>query len=213
MKRLHIKPLKIGKVFPPKDKLAATIARMCILREDAMIEMLAILEDDLGKLDRPDAKNRKFYFLRNLIKTHSELCSAIQTLLMNPEFKQLLNEQSEESRKQFKSRLVVLKYQQVVKEVRNDICGHVSQGAVQSALNRISSESFGFFQLGDSAMETQFGFCGEVVAAMLLKGIRKRELQGVTGSRKFRQLRACLELASIADHCFVMYAADRGISL
>jgi hypothetical protein len=211
MTPLHIKLLKIRKVFPPRDALATMIARICILREDAMIEMLAILEQDMGKLDRPDIKSRQFYFLRNLIRTHAELYSAIQTLLMNPKFKQLMNRRTPAERAEFQRNQSALNYHQVLKEVRNDICAHVRQQAVQAALNRISAESFGFFQLGESAMKTQFGFCSEVVAAILLKGIPKRELKSNIGSKKFRQLRASLELSSLADGCFVMYALDRGI--
>jgi hypothetical protein len=107
MKQRHIWPVKIGQVFPPEDKLATIIVRICILREDAMIEMLAIAEENLGKLDRPNAQYRKFYFLRSLIRTHSALCSAVQTLLVNPELKQLLTKQSQAQRNEFKSKFGV----------------------------------------------------------------------------------------------------------
>jgi len=211
MSRLYIKPVKIRRIFPPNNELAAIIARICILREDAMIEMLAILEEDMGKLDRPDAKVRKFYFMRNLIRTHLELSSAIQTLLRNSEFKQILASQPEGARKEFEGKLSVLKYHPILKGVRNDICGNVRHDAVQDALNEMNDESFGFFQVGDSAMKSQFGFASEIVAAMLLRGVSQEELNSAIGSEKFRQLRACLELASVADHCFVMYAPSRGI--
>ncbi len=98
MSPIYIKPVKVQKVFPPNDELATIIVRICILREDAMIEMLAILEENMRELDRPDAKDRKFYFMRNLIRTHLELSSAIQTLLINPEFKRILGKQPEEER-------------------------------------------------------------------------------------------------------------------
>jgi hypothetical protein len=150
--------------------------------------------------------------VRNLIRTQSELYSAFQTLQSNREFKALLKRRPAEECHEFERKFKALNSNELLKEVRNDVGGHVRHKAVQRALNRISDEAFGFFQVGDSAMQTEYGFASQIVIAMLMKGVTKREVLRGIGSRKFRQLRAYLVLAHLADACFVMYALDRGIA-
>ena len=47
----YVKIVKLRKWFPPHDPLASKIARLCILREDLMLEMQGIYADTVAELD------------------------------------------------------------------------------------------------------------------------------------------------------------------
>jgi hypothetical protein len=176
-----------------------------------MLEVLAFMEDDLKKLDRLSVSARKFYFMRNIFRTQNELYSAIQTVRSNKEFKELVAQYPEE-RKKLDDAWQTLNSHELLKEVRNDVGGHIKHTAVKKALGRLSEESFGYLQVGENAAETQYGFSHNIAVAMLMKGVTKRERIRLRGSRKFKKLRAYLVLLTLADICFLVYALDRGIA-
>lgn len=131
----YVSIVAIRKWFPPHDSLAAKIARLCILREDLLTEMEGVFTEDIKELDGHSAEFRRMYFLRNLVRTQTELSSAIQVLLKDREFKDLLSNESTEVQKQFrKAARAIGKAHPIAKDVRNDICGHVKEKAVQEAL-------------------------------------------------------------------------------
>jgi hypothetical protein len=177
-----------------------------------MLEVLAFLEEDMGKVDRPDADARKFYFMRNLLRTQTELYSAIQRVRSNRQFKAMFAGRPIDERKDFDNKWNTLNSHELLKEVRNDVGAHVKESAVKAALKRLPDDSFDYLQVGDGTMDTQYGFASNIVVAMLMKGVTKQERIKLKGSKKFRQLRAYLVLAQLADMCFVWYALDRRIA-
>ncbi len=61
---------------------------------------------------------------------------------------------------------------EVVKEVRNDVCGHVRETVVQETLDEIAdSEVFGFLEIGPTMRRTYFKFAGELVIQILVRGV------------------------------------------
>jgi hypothetical protein len=117
-----------------------------------------------------------------------------------------------QEQQEFEAKWNALNSHELLKEVRNDVGGHVRESAVKAALRRLSDESFGFLQVGENAMDSQYGFAHNIVVAMLMKGVTKRERIKLKGSKKFKDLRAYLVLAPLADMCFLWYALDRGIA-
>jgi hypothetical protein len=189
--------------------LTAKIARLCILREDLLIEMHGVLTNDISALDDHSAEYRRMYFLRNLLRTHMELSGAVRTLLRSADFKALLERQPEVIRSAFAERVATLvRVHPILKDVRNDICGHVLESAVQSALERIPVDSFGFLDIGPIAKLTHFKFVGELVAEILLKGVSPEDRRNLVSSR-FGELAEVLPTFSIIEYCLVIYAMDR----
>src|SRR5712692_7799419 len=115
----HVSILKIRKWFPPDDPLAAKIARLCILREDLLLEMEGVFTEDIHELDDHSAEFRRMYFLRNLVRTQIELSSAIQVLLKDQEFKNLLAKESAQIQRDFrKAARAIGRAHPLAKEVR-----------------------------------------------------------------------------------------------
>lgn len=134
MRGAHVRIVVLRKWFPPDDPLAAKIARLCILREDLLIEMHGVYTESITELDGLSEQYRRMYFLRNLMRSQMELSGAIQVLLRTPEFSALLEKQSDEVKKKFTEVVSVLnRVHPLLKDVRNDIGGHVLESAVQSA--------------------------------------------------------------------------------
>ena len=155
------------------------------------------------------AASRRMYFVRNVIRTHMELSSGIRRLLSDSEFSALLKKQSARVRERFKSALAKLdEVHPLLKEVRNDIGGHVQEAAVQGALERMSWDSFGFLDVGPTALLTHYEFAGEVTAEILLKDVSREERLGIT-SRKYILIAELLPTFALIEYCFGIYAKDR----
>lgn len=205
----HVSIVKIRKWFPPHDRLAARIARLCILREDLLLEMEGVYTEDIDALDSHSAEFRRMYFLRNLVRTQIELSGAIQTLLKDQEFKDLLAKETVEIQKDFrKAARAISRAHPLAKDVRNDICGHVREAAIQEALERIDPGSWGFLSLGKVAKHTHYKFAAELTAEILLKGVSEEERQKVTSS-KWATIAEFVPLFALIERCVLIYAMDR----
>ena len=205
----RVRIVKIRKWFPPHDPLAAKIARLCILREDLLLEMHGVYTEDIGELDEHSPQFRRMYFLRNLIRTQMELSGAVQVLLKSPEFEQLLSRATQEIQKAFREAASVIgKAHPIAKDVRNDICGHVREQAVQAALEVIDPDSWGFLDVGRIAKQTHYKFAGELIAEILLKGVSREERAKIESS-KFATIAELTEIFSLIELCVLLYAEDR----
>jgi hypothetical protein len=165
--------VKLTKWFPPGNPLAAKIARLCILREDFLLEMNGVFTEEIKPLDGLSQEWRRLYFIRNLIRTLREIEAGMQRLLSDPEFRVLLADHKPEVREEFaKHAAAMAEGIQVVKEVRDDICGHVREAAVQESLDEMAgSEVFGFLEIGRTMQRTHFKFAGELVIQILVRGV------------------------------------------
>jgi len=210
----HVSIVKLRKWFPPHDPLAAKIARLCILREDLLVEMQGVHTEDIKELDGHSPQFRRMYFLRSLLRTQMELSSAIQTLLGNLDFKALLEKQSDEVKTKFAEAAALIgKAHSVLKDIRNEIGGHVQESGVQAALERIEANTpnaFGLLDLGPRANLTHYKFAGELTAEILLKDVSEEERRNIQ-SGKFALLADLLPTFTLIEHCLIMYAEDRGL--
>lgn len=67
--KIYLRQIKLRRWFPPNDRFAATVARLCILREDFALEMWGLYAAHIKRLDGHSAIWRQLYFWRNLVKT------------------------------------------------------------------------------------------------------------------------------------------------
>jgi hypothetical protein len=146
--RTSVRIVNLQKWFPSDSPLAAKIARTCILREDLLIEMQGVLTEDIEPLDGLSPEFRRIFFLRSLFQTYSELCSGLQTLFGCPDFRALLGKQPDSVKAKFREQAqTIATVHPILKDVRNDVCGHVLNRAVQEALERIPEKPLVFWRL------------------------------------------------------------------
>jgi hypothetical protein len=205
----YVRIVKLRQWFPADDPLAAPIARLCILREDLLLEMHGVYNEDVRDLDDGWPSFRRMYFLRNLVRTQSELSRGIHTLVRHPEFKKLLDKEPTPVRKQFRMAVrAISRAHQVVRDVRNDICGHVLERAVQEGLERINHAAWGFLDLGKTADYTHYKFVEELTAELLLKDVSDEERRAIQSS-KWAAIADCLPAFPLIERCLLMYVNDR----
>jgi hypothetical protein len=203
--------VKLRQWFPPEDPLAAKIARICILREDFLLETQGLRAQNIKELDGQSILWRRIYFFRKLTTTISELASAINRILCDTDFKTLLSKQPIDVQAEFAS--VGRRMQQgqtVTKEVRNAICAHVLETEVQNALQRIDHNAFGLFEQSEKPDKTYMKFAGELVSEILLSGASQQERSTITNSR-FEKITDMFFLFRVTGQIVRMYAKRKGL--
>jgi hypothetical protein len=205
------KIIKLRKWFPPDDPLAVPVARLCILREDFLLEMRGVYEEDIPRLDEHSAQWRRMYFLRNIFRTLMEILGVINGLLGDPNFKNLLAKQDDESRKLFTELAKAMADGHPVrKEVRNDIGGHVLDSAVREALEGMDAQRWGILEAAPTNLNTHFKFAGELIAEILVKGVPPEERTKIYETRLAR-IAEMFPAFALAERIFTIYAMDRDL--
>jgi hypothetical protein len=175
------------------------------------IESVAI-RDDGPRQEEEGFGYKSMYLYRNLFRTHSDLLNAMLRLLGDPDFKQLLERQTPSVKAKFtKLAEAIPQGKKFVKEIRDDVCGHVLESAVQHALEAMEWESFGYLDVGEKHEDTRYEFTGEIVAGILLKGVSREERQNGLTSEKYRASASLLPVFGLVEYCLVMYGQDRGL--
>lgn len=202
--------VKLTKWFPPNDPLAAKVARLCILREDFLLEMNGVFTEGIKELDGLSEEWRRLYFIRNLIRTLREVESGMQRLLSDPQFKVLLVGQHPDIQKEFAEHAALMtRGMQVLKEVRDDICGHVREAAVQESLNEIAgSEVFGLLETGPTMQRTYFKFAGELVIQILVRGVPEVDKHRVF-TEKMEKIGDLVAAFALIERALNIYVEDR----
>lgn len=212
MVKTHIRFVKLHKWFPANDKLAVSIARLCILREDLFLELSATLSRTLKALDSNTAIWRKTYFVRSTIRTIFEIRSALEGLEANPDFREILRNQTKQTRKQFTTLMRKFRATHVqMKELRNSVGGHVSHSATVKALNAMSVDREGMFEAGRKLKDSHYRFAAELVLSLLLADTPERDHQARM-ERIFADTASLLPALSLIDVIFEMYIRVRKLA-
>jgi hypothetical protein len=204
--------VKLTKWFPPNDPLATKIARLCILREDFGLEMIGVYSERVKELDGLSEEWRRLYFIRNLIRTLREIEAGIQRLLSDPQFKVLLARQKSGIQKEFAEHAALMNAGiHVLNEVRNEICGHVLESAVQGVLDEIGgSDVFGLLEIGPTMRRTYFKFAGELVIQVLVRGAPEADKHKVF-IEKLEKIGNLFRAFSLIERALYIYMEDRGL--
>lgn len=213
MSKIYIRPVRLKKWFPANDSLAATVARMCILREDFALEMNGMYADAIGPLDEHSRNWRRLYFFRNMVRTLMEIRSAIETLQKEPDFKRILSKEPKSERSDFNKLVAKLNQDHpIVKEVRNSIGGgHVSQGSVKTGLMGIDCNEEGFIEVAQTLRKTHFKFAYQLVVATLLGETPADRRQGKL-VHFIRTIAGLLPVFEVVEKVVAIYAEDRGLT-
>src|SRR5258707_5017914 len=98
----------------------------------------------------------------------------------------------------------------ILKDIRNDICGHVKEEAVQEALEEISLDSFGFMEIGPILKKSHLKFAGELVANILVRRVPEEEKAKVLGE-KMEKIADAFSSFALIDRILLMYVDDSGL--
>jgi hypothetical protein len=203
--------MNLRRWFPPHDRYAASVARLCILREDLALEMWGLYARGLGRLDRHSLIWRRLYFWRNLVKTLWEIRKTIESLNTVPEFKRALKIQPARRRKQFEKVVMQLEtHQDLVKKMRDSLGGHVLSRTVEQALNNMPFGQFGYVEVGGKQKDMHYKFAGEIVVRMLL-GEVPEALEEIEANRHFKTVASLLQVFSLIDLIFSIYTDGRNL--
>jgi hypothetical protein len=174
--KTFIRTVRLSRWFPPNDPLAVQMARLCILREDLMLEYRGIVAQQITELDEHSEQWRRIYFLRKAVSSIWEIQSAITRICSDSEFKRIVQKQPraeqcmvEEINKKFNKAVPLLK------KLRHALGGHVDANAISNSLNYMNHERFGFIEAGQIIKTTHFKFAGELIAEIMLTGTPDHE--------------------------------------
>jgi hypothetical protein len=209
MTKSYTRQISLRRWFPPHDRFAACVGRLCFLREDFALEMSGIQASKIKKLDGNDVVWRKMYFWRQLVKSLGEIRSALQVLQSCPGFKNVFNTQSPKWRQRFKESVRKLERDQdLIKNTRDSLGGHVLLRTVEQALNSMPGSKFGYLEVGKVAGRTHYRFVGEIAVEMLVAGVDEREQETILHSH-LETIATHLGVFSLIDDIFKMYVGSR----
>lgn len=211
MAKVQIRTVVIRKWFPPNDPLAAKVARLCILREDFLLEMKGVYTEQIPMLDGSSEAARRTYFIRNIFRTLAEIVGGITRVTQDPEFIALLHQQSPETKEKFSDvqqafnrGLVELKAQ------RDAIGGHVQEKVVQETLNDLDPDLFGFMEIAQTAEHSHLKFVLELLMQSMVRGVPPADKLKI-----FRDTNTAIAdmfpAFSLIEEIFYMYAQSRGL--
>ena len=174
-----------------------------------MLEARGIEPKEIEELDSHSDKWRKLYFHRNMVRTLMEIRNVLESLQREPAFKQLLGKQPKP--KQLEFRRLVKEFNQaheVIKEIRNSLGGHVLQKSMQEALDEMDFDRWGFLEVGEILKDVHYKFAGELVTAILLRGVPEESQKSKIES-DFKTIANLFPVLPLIDEIFRMYAKER----
>lgn len=209
MPKSYTRQIGLRRWFPPHDRFAACVARLCFLREDFALEMSGIHASTIKKLDGNDVAWRKMYFWRQLVRSLGEIRSALQVLQSCPGFKDAFNTQASKWRQRFKESVRKLdRDHDLIKTTRDSLGGHVLLRTVEQALNTMPGRKFSYLEVGKVAGRTHYRFVGEIAVEMLVAGVEEHKQRAILHSH-LETIATHLGVFSLIDDIFAMYVGSR----
>jgi hypothetical protein len=174
--------IQLSTWFPSDDPIAAAVARLCILREDFYLEALALAADRIDILDENDAAWRRIYFLRQLTVTLMEAKGAMIELQKSSDFRSALGKAGMGFREEVKQLVKILDAGEL-KQIRNNVGGHIGQKGMQQVLKALDTEVEALLEVGTTHRQTHYKFTSELMARMLTIHMHGKEDKLVTFER------------------------------
>jgi hypothetical protein len=211
MTKIFIRSIRLGQWFPAADPLAASIARLVILREDFMLEGRGIRARNIPELDEHSDSWRQVYFFRNIIRTLWEIQGALTTIRMNAEFKRIFKKQSQRQQDELRHMSAKLNgAASIVRSLRDALGGHVLPESVAKAIDNMPYGKWGFLEVGRTIGATHFKIAMQLVEEMFVAGVPENQKR----SKMENDIKALADLLPVVDRLekvIVMYAVARGL--
>lgn len=204
-----IRPVKLRNLFPHDNRLATSIARLCVLREDFYLETCGINEDSIKELDHNSIPWRRLYFFRLSFRTLLEIRSAIETLNCEAEFKELLSKQAAPERKTFQQlNKRLTEAHKLMKELGNKIGAHVQHEDVRKALEEMEHGREGMLEVGHVLKDVHYKFAGELVLDIMKPGTPEREHKKAF-ENDVKIVAKLIPVLELVDKIVLWYLVDR----
>jgi len=207
----YIRVVRLGKWLPAGDPLAASMARLIILREDFMLELRGIYATSISALDTHSDAWRRMYFFRSSVRTLWEIQGTLTMIRTNPEFKRILQRRSAKEQNQLKQISAKLNAAaSLTKKIRNAMGGHVLLEAVVRALDNMPYDRWGVIEFGSVLGTTHFKISGELIAEMLVAGVPEKERLAKLKA-DMKTMASLLPVVASLELVLEMYASARGL--
>jgi hypothetical protein len=185
---------------------------MVVLREDFAIEMMGIYHEKIEALDGNTAHYRMVYFWRNMLRTLSEIRGTVIMLNGVDEFRDALQKESAERKKQFLD--MYKRFEQtheLLKNLRDDIGGHVRHTKIEEALNGMDPARWGYMEIGETLNKTHYRFAGELLLETQLTG-RTDEERIKRIEYQLRETATLLPVFAMMELVFSVYVTSRKLA-
>jgi len=209
MIRTRIFHIRVREWFPEDDAIARIMARLLVAREDLYLEMQGMSEDALPPLDECSSEWRTIYFFRNSARTLMEIRSAIEMLKQKKEFLKALSSQNTFNDAYQELVTDMDKASDIVRKLRNEVAGHLKDGAFEEGLGKIDSTIKSTVQARDRPKDTHYRFALEFIGAVILRHADadpKPEWNRILESTNQVSFRAVKAI----DMLFMAYSEQRG---
>jgi hypothetical protein len=156
-----------GRIAP---SCAPHVARLSVLYEDLRIEIYALAEDSMPRLDATDVRYRRHYFMRRSIATLVEFAEAIRHLNDANDFDTIRESFNDEPTKikMWNDAVEFFdKNEQFLSHIRNDIGGHFGLKAARHAVEHLHDWSVGVVRVEGEGKLIHLEFAGEIAATAL----------------------------------------------
>ncbi len=224
MARTHLRYITLSKWFPADDPIAILVARLCILREDYLLELQGLIKKDFNPFDHtssvsaPDSLDgnssnwRRIYFFRSLLRTLNEIRNAVERLYVDGAHKAALMKETLELHRAFEALRGEIKDQSaVIKDLRDRIGGHVLHEGVRDALRGMDSERNALIEMGETVAQTHYRFAGDIALAIMFPGKSEESLL-VEAQELFNKTAKLVFIVGSIDRIFDAYVMGRGLT-
>jgi hypothetical protein len=187
------------------------MARLCILREDLMLELRGIYAERIVELDEHSEQWRRIYFLRRSVASLWEIQGAVNRIRADKRFKAFLRTRTATEQRELKE--ITKKLNEaapMIQRLRHAFGGHVDTNALAHALDNMNSERFGLIEVGPIIKATHFKIAGELVTEMMVSGVpeKDRETQVEREMKVFADL---LPIVHRMEVILMIYEEARGV--
>ena len=167
----------LSEVFAGAGDLAVHVGRICVLFEDLRLESAAARHTQpIELLDTTSKTYRWVYFLRRLMVTLDELCSAVQQINRSPEWKKIRANFDRETEKRWDTAVkFITNNRPKWNHLRDTIGAHLKESAVKYAIENMRPESAGKIEIvvhrEERTAGIRFLFAEEIVAVALKQAL------------------------------------------
>jgi hypothetical protein len=216
--------IPIKQWFPSEDEIAILVVKLCILREDFLLELAGMIHGEKFSLEsKPTYKSykagldnnsegwRRAYFYRNSLKTLFEMRGEVEAYFSSPKLSSALARESPRFLKVMtKLRSELQTAAKTVERIRHNLGGHISRGTIRKTLANMPTDVKGFLQAGEISGKTRYKYLAEIVLRMMLPGVPERELLTKLGNL-FKETSQLTQVFGSIDDVVSIYVQDRGL--
>jgi hypothetical protein len=211
--KMKIKRVNLSKWFPANDPFATKMARICILREELMFELYCALESqNVPMNDEYSSSWQQTYFFRKMHITVAEIRSAVESLARDVKFKAFLKKQPGTFQIEFTELKKNLNStSEAIKDFRRDVGAHFSEDSIHQALQSMSHERNGFFQISRAPRKTHYEFAEELIMAVMVRNTPNEKQYKKAISIVDALTNTTSKLFHRIDFLFISYLKDRNL--